>query len=142
MSKQEQSLIVASIAAAEQSTTGEIRVYVESHCKHDNPIHRSEEVFTLLNMHQTEHRNGVLIYIALKDRKYAIAGDEGINKMVGGNEYWNAAAEQLLGFLRQDKIGLGISHCVTAIGKSLAQYFPDDGVNAKNELPDEIVFGK
>ncbi len=142
LSKQDQSLIVASIAAAEQRTTGEIRVFIESHCKHDHPIHRSEEIFTSLNMHLTEHRNGVLIYVALKDRKYAIAGDEGINKLVGGNLYWNAAAEKLLGFLRENKIGAGISNCIAEIGASLAEHFPDDHTNPKNELPDEIVFGK
>lgn len=142
LSKAIQEQVTACIAAMELKSTGEIRVFVESHCAYVDPLQRCEEVFLMLNMQQTEQRNGVVLYLALKDRQFAIAGDTGINAKVGGNAYWQAAANVLKGYLQQGLVAEGICHCVSSIGDSLAQYFPNDGTHTNNELPDEIVFGK
>ena len=78
----EQEKIVTAIQAAERQTSGEIRVYVESRCRYVNPIHRAAEIFAALNMEKTAARNGVLVYVALKDRQLALFGDEGIDRKV------------------------------------------------------------
>lgn len=137
-----QEAVAAAIAATERLSTGEVRVYVESHCKLVNPIERCEQIFVQLKMHETAERNGVLLYLAIKDKQFAIAGDKGINDKVGGNKYWETKAEKLSSYLSKGYFKEGICSCVEEIGNSLALHFPDRGLENKNELPDEIVFGK
>lgn len=119
-----------------------MRVYVESHCNMVNPIDRCEQIFVQLKMHETKERNGVLLYLAIKDRQFAIVGDEGINQKVGGNEYWNYIATKLKEYFGAGKMKEGICYCIEEIGQSLANHYPDNGTENINELPDEIVFGK
>lgn len=137
-----QQAVAEAIAAAERLSTGEIRVYVESHCELVDPVKRCEEIFVQLKMHETDQRNGVLLYLAIKDKQFAIAGDKGINDKVGGNKYWEGKAEILKSYLGKGYFKEGICACVAAIGQSLMLHFPDQGLENKNELPDEIVFGK
>lgn len=142
LDKETQAAVVAAIAMAERLSSGEIRVYVESRCKTESPIARCEEIFVELKMHETKARNGVLLYLALKDRKFGIVGDEGINQKVGGNDYWQQLATGLQAHLKDGEIKQGICNCVTAIGNKLYEHFPADNSENINELPDEIVFGK
>src|SRR5580698_4186072 len=137
----EQQEIVTAIQAAERLTSGEIRVYVESRCRYVNPIHRAAEIFAALNMEKTAARNAVLVYVAIKDRQVAIFGDEGINRKVG-SAFWNDQVRKILShFTRADYAG-GIARVVTEIGSALQQHFPYDEGTDKNELPDDIVFGR
>jgi uncharacterized membrane protein len=142
LSQDIQDAVIATIAAAEKRSSGEIRVYVESHCAMVNPIDRSAAIFEQLNMHQTKERNGVLLYLALNDKQFAIVGDEGINQKVGGNDYWEFIAAKLKEHFKAGQIKEGICFCVTEIGMSLAKHYPEDGSAQINELPNEIVFGK
>jgi uncharacterized membrane protein len=137
-----QDAVVQAIAASEKISSGEIRVFVESHCSMINPIHRCEEIFTQLEMHQTIHRNGVLLYIALKDRQFAIVGDQGIHEQIGGQQYWSKLAVQMKSYFKADQFKEGICYCIHDIGQQLAIYYPQVGSDNPNELPDEIVFGK
>lgn len=137
-----QDAVVQAIAASEKISTGEIRVFVESHCSMMNPIHRCEEVFIQLNMHQTIQRNGVLLYIAIKDKQFAIVGDKGIHEKIGGQAYWSKLADQMKSYFKANQFKEGICYCIQSIGLELALHYPL-GVNENpNELPDEIVFGK
>jgi uncharacterized membrane protein YgcG len=142
LSKEIQDAVVAAIASSEKRSSGEIRVYVESHCNLVNPIDRCEQIFVQMKMHETKERNGVLLYLALQDRQFAIVGDQGINQKVGGNQYWEYIAAQLKEHFKAGNIKEGICYCITEIGQSLAKYFPENGAENINELPDEIVFGK
>jgi uncharacterized membrane protein len=137
-----QQAVAQAIAASERRSSGEIRVFVESHCAMVNPIHRCEEVFTQLKMHETKHRNGVLLYIAIKDRQFAIVGDQGIHEKIGGQQYWRTIADQMKQFFAAHQFQEGICYCVEAIGQELAQHYPLEANDNPNELPDEIVFGK
>ncbi|WP_431211414.1 TPM domain-containing protein [Puia sp. P3] len=65
----EQQQIVAAIQSAERLTSGEIRVFIERHCRYVDPLDRATEVFAGLKMEQTSARNGVLVYVALRDRQ-------------------------------------------------------------------------
>jgi uncharacterized membrane protein len=137
----EQQQIVAAIKAAEQRTSGEIRVFVESRCRYVNPLDRATELFTKLKMEQTAARNGVLVYIALRDRQLALFGDKGIHEKVGP-AFWAQQVHTILSHFNKANYAGGIADVVTAIGEALHQHFPYDRENDENELPDDIVFGK
>ena len=137
----EKQQIVAAIGAAEKRTSGEIRVFVESRCRFMDPLDRAVEVFSGLNMERTTARNGVLVYVALKDRQLALLGDKGIHEKVG-NEFWNKEVQVILSHFNKANYAEGIAQVVTEIGEALCHHFPYDKSNDMNELPDDIVFGK
>ena len=138
---EQERLIVDAIRDAELHTSGEVRVYVESKNYLVDPVERAGEVFFHLQMQNTQHRNAVLVYIATKHRELALFADKGIYEAVG-TEYWNNAVKEMLSHFQNDNISLGIAQCVTAIGNTLKEKFPYNSLEDKNELPDEIVFGK
>lgn len=141
LSEAEQRQVVAAIQAAEQQTSGEIRVFIESRCRFVDPLDRAVELFSALNMEKTAARNGVLVYVAVKDRQLAIFGDQGIHEKVG-TAFWDEKVRYMLThFTRADYAG-GIARIVGEIGDALKQHFPYDKGTDTNELPDDIVFGR
>lgn len=138
---EETQVIINAIQGAETMTSGEVRVYVESKCSYMDAIDRAAELFFQLQMQKTVDRNAVLVYVAMKDRQLAIFGDEGIHKKVG-NEYWNREVKKMISNFNQDNYAAGISEVVNDIGEALTKYFPYSKDTDKNELPDDIVFGK
>jgi uncharacterized membrane protein len=130
--------IVAAIKAAEKETSGEIRVHIEKICG-EGVLDRAAWWFKKLNMHQTAARNGVLIYLAVKSRKFAIIGDEGINTVVPGN-FWNETKEGMQKMFMAGKFVGGITWGISETGRLLKQYFPHTAGDV-NEQPDEISFG-
>lgn len=137
----EQQRIVAAIQSAEKCTSGEIRVYVERHCRFVDPRDRATEVFTGLKMEKTTARNGVLVYVALKDRQLAILGDRGIHEKVG-QAFWQEQVRNILSHFNKADYAGGIASVVSEIGHALETHFPFDGDTDTNQLPDDIVFGK
>jgi uncharacterized membrane protein len=142
LSPAQQEQVVACIRNAENKTTGEVRVYVESRCSYVDAMDRAWELFALLGMAETERRNAVLVYLAIDDHQYAIAGDKEIYEKAGGPVFWEAAAQHLKDHLKRGEIATGLCTCVNELGDALAKHFPYDPTITKNELPDEIVFGK
>lgn len=140
-SQEENERIVAAIRQSEQATSGEIRVYIESRCRFVDPLDRAVELFFGLKMEKTEQRNGVLLYIALKDRQLAIFGDEGIHQKVG-TAFWDREIRNMLNAFNAAHFADGIVNIVTEVGNALREHFPYDAATDRNELPDEIVFGK
>ena len=133
--------MVDAIRHAELNTSGEMRVYVESKNPYVNPIERAKEVFYDLKMDKTDDRNAVLLYMAMKHKEIAIFADEGIYTLCG-KEYWNDTVKTLIqNFERKDMVH-GIEDCIQHIGEALKEKFPHIPSTDKNELPDEIVFGK
>jgi uncharacterized membrane protein len=137
---EERERIVQAIRAAEKRTSGEVRVYIESRCRFINPMERAWEMFFGLKMDKTDDRNAVLFYIAWKDRQLAIFADEGIHKAVGA-EYWNTVVKEILAQFSGQHYVDGIIGGLAKIGEALHLHFPYES-DDKNELPDEIVFGK
>lgn len=137
---EEQLRLVEAIKNAEKNTSGEVRVFIESHCEYVDPVDRAKDIFFNLKMEQTRDRNAVLFYIALKDQQLALFGDEGIYKRLG-EEYWNIEVKKIIHDFSRNNIIEGICKCITDIGSALKQEFPYE-TNDKNELPDEIIFGK
>lgn len=137
----EKQLIVSSIQAAEKQTSGEIRVFVESRCKYVDPLDRATEIFAGLKMEETAARNGVLVYVAIRDRQLALFGDKGIHEKVGA-AFWNKEVKLILSHFNRADYAAGIAHVVEEIGEALRTHFPYDKDGDINELPDDIVFGK
>lgn len=136
-SKLEIKRIVAAIQEAEKDTSGEIRVHIDNFCKGD-AIERATEVFFKLKMNETVQRNGVLIYLAVKDHKFAIIGDEGINNVVE-NDFWEDIKNDMTQSFRNNLFTDGIIYGVLRCGKKLKAYFPHQE-NDIDELSNEISF--
>ena len=136
-SKEEQQRIVSAIKEAELDTSGEIRVHIENHCK-EEALERAAEMFYGLKMDRTAARNGILFYLAVKDHKFAIIGDEGINKNVE-HDFWNDIKNEMISNFKENKFTEGLIAGILKCGEKLKKYFPhqDDDVN---ELSDEISF--
>lgn len=127
------------IRAAELNTSGEVRVHIEKHCKGD-VLDRAAYIFEKLEMHKTELRNGVLFYLAVEDRKFAILGDAGINQKVPEN-FWEDIKKNMLNHFKEGNYTQGLSEGIMEAGKQLKAHFPyqQDDVN---ELSNEISFGE
>ena len=138
-SLKEQEEIRLAIQNAELDTSGEIRVHVENLCKGD-VLDRAAYIFKQLGMEKTEQRNGVLIYLAIKDRKFAIIGDMGINSVVPPG-FWDDIKQEMLISFQKNEFCTGLCNAVESVGEHLKKYFPytKDDVN---ELKDDISFGK
>lgn len=140
-SPDDQQLIVDAIKRAESETSGEIRLFVESRCGYVNALDRAKELFEKLHMYETEAKNGVLVYLAMKDRQLAVFGDEGIDQKVGA-AFWQQEVQRIVKQFGQQSYALGIQDMVLAIGDALKAAFPYDKKSDLNELPDDIVYGK
>jgi uncharacterized membrane protein len=130
--------IAAAIAAAERGTSAEIRVHLERRLPRRVPdaLVHARDVFLRLGMHRTAQRHGVLIYLAVDDRKLAIVGDEGIHARAG-DQHWTSVRDLMIERLRRGETREAIVAGVAAVGRELARYFPrrpDD----QNELSDEV----
>ena len=139
LSEIQQKNIVNAIHEAEERTSGEIKVHVEEHCPTANPLDRAAEVFRYLSLDKTALRNGVLIYLAYEDHKFAIIGDEGINQKAG-QDFWNSELDILRDNFRIGDFENGFIRAIEEAGKKLQEYFPVQGAN-ENELPNDISFG-
>ena len=140
-SAEERQLIVDAVRTAERRTSGEVRIFVESRCSYMDAIDRAAEVFLKLQMQKTVERNAVLIYVAITDRQLAVYGDEGIHNRVG-QEYWDRAVKEMISSFNRENYAEGLRDCVAEIGEALHEHFPFNNDTDKNELPDNIVFGK
>ncbi|MEX0721789.1 MAG: TPM domain-containing protein [Balneolaceae bacterium] len=141
LSTEQEQHIVDAIKQAEKETSGEIRVHIEKKCKAESPIERAIEVFTELEMHKTEQRNGVIVYVASKDHKVAVWGDEGIHEKVG-QEFWEEELELILKYFREGDYETGLMEGVLQIGQKLKENFPYEQKGEVNELSNEISFSK
>lgn len=131
--------ITNAIRVAETNTSGEIRVHIENSCKGD-VLDRAAYIFEKLEMHKTELRNGVLFYLALEDRKFAILGDGGINAKVE-DDFWDSTKEMVINKLKEGLYAEGLSDGIIRAGEILKKHFPYQ-TDDVNELSDEISFGK
>ena len=120
--KEQQAQILASVREAELETSGEIRVHIESSLKGD-VLDRAAWLFKKLGMHNTAERNGVLFYLAVNDKKFAIIGDAGINAKVHAG-FWDDVSELLKKDFKEGKFTEGLSEGILLAGKHLKIHFP------------------
>lgn len=134
---EEQQQIVHAIHLAELKTSGEIRVHLEEKCA-DNAYGRATQLFTSLKMDKTELHNGILIYLAVVDRKFAIIGDAGIHEKVQ-QHFWDTIKDVMMAHFRNEDFTGGLIAAIQSAGEQLQQYFPRSS-DDKNEMTDDISF--
>jgi uncharacterized membrane protein len=127
--------VAQAVAAAERTTSAEIRVHLDHRCPGE-ALPQAVAVFERLGMHATEERSGVLIYVAVGDRKLAVIGDRGINERVG-DAYWQQVVAAMLGHLRASRPRDGLVQAVRDVGAALRSHFPRRG-DDRNELADDV----
>ena len=137
--KEQNEDILLAIKNAELDTSGEIRVHIEEKCPGE-VLDRAAVIFKKLDMHKTELRNGVLFYLAIRNRKFAVLGDAGINKVVPEN-FWDEVRNVMLNHFRVDKFTDGLAEGIKLAGQQLKKHFPHKHDDV-NELTDEISFGE
>jgi uncharacterized membrane protein len=132
--------IVEAIRAAERKTSGEIRVHLEDHCPGQDPFKRATELFAELGMVRTEARNGVLFYLAVQDKRFAVIGDEGIHRAVPPG-FWDGIKAGMEADFKQKRFAEGLCRAVREAGQALGEHFPHAGQKDRNELSDELSLG-
>ena len=138
LSESDEKEVINAIQKAELNTSGEIRIHIEAKATKD-PYERALDVFSELKMHQTDQRNGVLIYIATEDKKFAICGDKGINDVVA-DDFWDSTRDTIAEHFRKGNFKDGIVAGILNAGIQLKKHFPyqkDD----ENELSNKISKG-
>ena len=138
LTKKEEEEIVEAIRVAEKNTSGEIRVHLEKKITTD-AIDRAVEIFNELKIYNTKHANGVLIYVAVKSKQFAICGDNGINKVVP-SDFWESTKNIMASHFQNGNFKQGLVDGILKAGEQLKKYFPyqDDDTN---ELSNEISKG-
>ena len=136
-SRKEKKQILAAVQKAEKNTSGEIRVHLEYNAR--EPVYgHAQKVFQRIGMTKTAQRNGVLIFLATGNKKFAVLGDVGINEKVPEG-FWNDVVQIMQEHFKRNKFAEGVSEAVLRIGEKLKTYFPHQA-NDKNELPDSISY--
>jgi uncharacterized membrane protein len=139
--------ITQRVGASEARHSGEIRVYVEaslptSYVMRDAPAReRAVAMFGKLRAWDTEHNNGVLVYLLLVDRAIEIVADRGVTARVPQSE-WDRIVGAMREALQAGRFEEGITSAVDEVTLLLVRHFPLDPKAANpNELPDEPVLG-
>lgn len=136
-SPEEESRLLSAIERAEKQTSGEIKVHIDKVCK-ENVIDFCKNKFHELKMHETQNRNGILLYLAIDTKVFAVWGDEGIHQKVQTN-FWDNITNTAISEFKLGSIINGLEKAIELCGSQLQEHFPyakDD----KNELSNEISF--
>lgn len=137
LSEQDESRVLAAIRAAEARTSGEIRVHVERRSA-GSAMDSAGDWFRRLGMDATAERNGILFYVAVDDRVFAVFGGAGIHEKVG-DAFWSALRDAMGDAFAKGEPAAGLTRAIEEAGLRLAEHFPRKG-DDRNELPDEISY--
>jgi len=135
--REQQEAIVRAIGEAEHATSGEIRVHIETSCKAD-VLDEAAWLFRKVGMQKTVDRNGVLIYLAINDRKFAIIGDTGINSVVPLG-FWDEIRDHMKQRFSENLFTEGLTEGIIMAGQQLKEHFPRTRDDV-NEITDTISF--
>ena len=138
LTKAEEDLIVAAIRDAEEQTSGEIRVHIEN-TNIKSCLERAEDVFYFLGMDKTKDKNGVLFYVDVENKQFAVIGDTGIDKVVP-EHFWESVRDRVTGEFAKGNYGDGLVLGIIEAGQKLQEYFPYHHTDT-NELSNEISKG-
>jgi len=129
--------IVGAIKKAEAKTSGQIRVYVQQGELDGDAFDYARQRFQKLGMQATDERNGVLIFVAPRARKFAVIGDEGVHRKCG-DEFWQRVVERMRTHFQNEKFSDALVEAIKEVGSVLARHFPKT-VRDTNELPDDVI---
>jgi len=135
LNSEEEQEVIDAIRIAEKNTSGEIRVHIEQGSKTD-AFERAKEVFHILKMDNTELQNGVLIYLDIKNKTFAICGDKGINDVVAP-DFWDSIKTIMQSHFKQGQFKQGLIEGILKAGEQLKKHFPWEKDDV-NELSDDI----
>lgn len=139
LTKAEEQEIVDAIVIAEKNTSGEIRVHIEEN-NAKPPVERAQEVFHILKMDETELKNGVLFYICMQSKSFAVIGDKGINDLVEP-DFWNSTKDHVIEKFKIGQYKNGLIQGILEAGEQLKKYFPYNHNDDRDELSNEISRG-
>jgi uncharacterized membrane protein len=128
--------VLTAIAAAEQESSGEIRIYVSGERVVDS-LAAAQIQFARLGMEKTQHRNAVLLFFAPKSQQFAIVGDTAIHEKCGP-DYWRQISDEMTVLLKNGRFTEAVVEAITRMGDVLASHFPRTQGD-RNELTDEIA---
>lgn len=131
--------IVSAIKDAEAKTSGQIRVYIQRGELDGDALDFAQRKFQKLGMQATSERNGVLVFVVPRARKFAVIGDEGVHKKCG-DEFWHRLVEGMRAHFQKENFTDALAEAIQETGKLLASHFPKKAA-PENELPDQIVEG-
>lgn len=137
LNHEEDQRVVEAIKQAEKNTSGQIKVHIENHCR-ELLEKRALYIFNKLKINETKQRNGVLIYLAVRDKKFVILGDEGINAVVEDN-FWNDIRDLMTAQFKEGHFAEGLEQGILRCGEKLKTFFPYQSTNT-NEIPDEVSY--
>jgi uncharacterized membrane protein len=129
--------IEAAIQLAEQRTSGEIRVYIDKHCREKDVVASAQKVFHKIGMDKTALANGVLFYFAVNEKQFAIVGDKGINDNVT-SAFWDLLRDEMQQRFSKGQFTEGLCNAIEKTGTELKKYFPIS-TDDKNELSNEVM---
>ncbi len=132
--------IESAIQSAEKNTSGEIRVHIEDSCSGGDPVICAQKVFHKLGMDKTDMHNGVMFYVAVKDHKFSVIGDSGIDKHVPTG-FWDLVRDKMQEHFKNQQFTEGLCEGISMTGIELKKYFPLSASD-KDELSNEVTFGK
>ncbi len=138
LSNEEEKKIIDAIQIAEKNTSGEIRVHIEN-SHNTSCLERAEDVFHILRMDNTKNENGVLFYVSVEDKEFAVLGDKGIDR-VTPDDFWDSIKNRVCGEFAKGNNADGLILGIIEAGQKLNKFFPYQS-DDKNELPDEISKG-
>ena len=139
LSRLDHDRIVAAIKEAEAQSSGEIRVYVQRGELDGDALVEAQAKFKRLGMERTRERNGVLIFVVPRARKFAVVGDEGVHQKCG-DQFWQQLVERMRAHFQKENFTDALVEAIEEAGKLLATHFPKTSA-PRNELPDEIIEG-
>ena len=131
----EEKEVVEAIRLAEKNTSGEIRVHIEKETA-IAPLERAMAVFHELKMTETKDRNGVIIYVAVKSKQFAIYGDKSINDVVE-SDFWDCTKDIMKNHFAKGENKLALVNGIDRAGEKLKTFFPfqdDDTDELSNEI--------
>ena len=134
--------IEARVAASEARHSGEIRVCIEAGLplsylrRSATARERAVAMFGKLRVWDTEHNNGVLIYLLLAEHRIEVVADRGITQRVSAAT-WQQISDAMGAAFKVGDYARGLQGAVDRVGALLVQHFPADAAAANpNELPD------
>ncbi|GGP04653.1 hypothetical protein GCM10010992_17960 [Cloacibacterium rupense] len=138
LSNTQMASLVEAIKQAENHSTGEIRVHIDS-TSDDNNAKVAFEVFKSLGMDQTKERNAVLFHVNFEKKYLTIIGDKGIHEHVH-QKFWNDLHDKITLSFSEGKYYQGLYDAILETGVELKKFFPIKNGENPNELPNEITF--
>ena len=138
LTQEDEQAVVEAIRLAELDTSGEIRVHIEKETSLE-PFDRAKEIFHELKMDVTQLKNGVLVYVAVKNKAFVICGDKGIDDLVP-EDFWDSTKEIMASHFKNGNFKQGLIDGISKAGEQLKTYFPYQEGDT-NELSNEISKG-